>query len=337
MISLLKKIINYLLILFIMVLAFNCAEGKQEENNNEKGSEAEASFSGSDIQTPFVIDAQSRSRNETPEDYQIRVAGKNNVKNRTAVNFLYDLKGKLNNDGAVSEEVEFDKKGRKIKHVLYMGTNKINFIWLFKYDNNDNLVEFNSYDENNILLQKKVLSYNKVNKITESNEIYPTRNNQINYKYIYNESGLLIETKGNNSKGISTSEKRSYNSSDRIESILSLSHDGTVVSNNKLEYDNRGNIIKEIYKDSNNNEMITTYEGYNSPYPEQVNMPIQKKVYKYDSKGNVLLEMMYNSDGGRQYKYKNEYDEKGLITKRTRYDALDKPALIIKYEYSFYN
>ena len=36
-----------------------------------------------------------------------------------------------------------------------MGLNKINYTWEFKYDDNDNPVEFNSYDNKGILQLKK--------------------------------------------------------------------------------------------------------------------------------------------------------------------------------------
>ena len=71
-------------------------------------------------------------------------------------------------------------------------------------------------------------------------------------------------------------------------------------------------------------------------YPKEIQSPGRKKVFEYDENGNATVDIMFNNFGGRQYKFVNEYNKNGLVAKKTRYDALDKPALIIEYEYEYY-
>lgn len=328
-----NKIVNYLLILFMMTFVLNCAEGKQE-NIKDKG--LGVTVSEEEGEAYVNSDPAKRQPDETPEEYQLRIAGENNVKERTTINYLYDLKGNLMDEGGIAEEIEFDQKGRLIEHTVYRGLNKINYTWEFQYDKNDNLIGFKSYDRNNVLQLQKSMTYNNENKLTEAKEIYTTKGNEISYKYIYNNEGLLIETEASNTTGLESSEKREYNGQGKVEKILMLDQNGNVSAERKMEYSSKGNLTKEIITYPGRLEQVTTYGKYSGVYPKEIIATLQKKIFEYDGYGNVTVDIMYNSEGGRQHKYIIEYDDKGLITKKTRYDALDKPALVIKYEYEFY-
>lgn len=331
----LKQFLNYILILFVMAFALNCADSKQENKNEDNKNNAENLTSD----TPEIFapnnDPSARRNDETPEDYQLRIAGENNVKKRTTVNYLYDLNGNLMDEGGIAEEVEFDKKGRRLTHTVYRGIDKINYTWKFKYDDNDNLIEFESFDRNNVLQLKRNMTYNEAGKLIESKEIYTTKMNEINYIYNYNDEGLLINTIGTSSKGEKSSEKKEYNSEGKVSKIILIDQNGSVTAERTMQYNISGNISKEILKYPNQPEQVTTY-GYNGYYANEIITPLQKKVFEYNKNGNVTVDMMFNSAGGRQHKYIIEYDEKGLMIKKTRYDGKDKPALIIEYEYEFY-
>ena len=330
-----KNVKNYLMIVFILTFALNCADGKHEDSKKTMSNttlSAAPAEAGTEVQN---LDPEARRRDETPEDYQLRIAKENNVKKRITKNYLYDLNGNLT-EGAISEEIEFDKQGRRIEHVVYRGTNQINYIWKFKYDDNDNVVEFESYDRNNVLQLKKTMTYNNDNKVKDAKEIYITRGNEITYNYTYNDKGLLIRTEGKNSAGGVSSEEKEYNSDDKVRKIVMVDEASKNTAERMMEYDSKGNLLKETLKLSNQPEQVTTYSNYSGFYPGEIVAPIRKMVYEYDNRGNVTLDIMYNADGGRQHKFINDYDEKGLIVKRTRYDGRDNPALIIKYEYEFY-
>lgn len=333
----LKRTANILLIMFMMMFALNCAENKNKDSNTnlEKSDAVESVSSG--LHAGAVVDSSKRQADESPGDYQLRLAGENNVKERTTTNYLYDLKGNLMSQGGIAEIVKFDEKGRRIEHTVYRGINKINYSWIFKYDDSDNVIEFASYDRNNVMQLKKEMTYNRDNKLLTAKEIYPTKGKEINYTYTYNDDGLLVETKGVDETGGETIEKREYNSSGEVVKISIIGQNSDESAERDMEYDGSGNLIKETVKYSNGVEQVTTYDKYESVYAKEITGQIQKKSFEFDSNGNVTLDLMFNSEGGRQYKYINEYDENGLILKKTRYDAKDNPKLIIKYEYVYYN
>ena len=329
-----RPITNYLLFLFIMMFALNCAKNKSGDTKAEKSNNGIETVD--ELPADTVIDSSKRQADESPEDYQLRLAGENHVKKRTTVNYLYDLNRNLMGEGGIAEVVEFNKAGRRIEHTVYRGINKINYSWKFKYDNAGNVTEFASYDKNNVMQLKKDMKYNKENKLIEADELYPAKGKEINYTYTYNDKGLLVETKGTDTEGKETIEKREYNSFGKVAKISIIGQNSNETAERDMEYNSNGNLIKETVKYPNGIEQVTTYDKYTSVYPQEITTPIKKKTFEYNSSGNVTLDIMYNSEGGRQHKYIVEYDDNGLITKKTRYDGKDRPALVIKYEYEYY-
>lgn len=325
-----KKIVNTFLMLFIFTFAVNCAEEKKKEENNNKEIE----------KTPDSlitnVDPEKRKFNETQEEYQTRLAGVNKVKKRTTINYLYDLKGNLIPKGAVSEIIEYDNKGRRAVHIAYRSMMEINYKWEFKHDTNNNMTEFTSFDNFNRAQLKKTLTYDSGNKLIGTKEIYPATGNEVIYSYKYDDKGNLIETVGKTSEGKETSEKREYYEFGKVKKAeLIDKKEGKTLEQN-FHYDVKGNLIKEVMTYPNKREQVISYSDYFYIYPKEIQSPGRKKVFEYDENGNATLDIMFNSDGGRQYKFVNEFDKNGLVIKKTRYDALDKPALIIEYEYEYY-
>jgi len=324
-----KKIINIFLILFISAFAVTCAEDKKNDNNAKSDDDK--------IPDSLITDINPEKRkfDETLEEYQTRLAGKYNVKKRTTTNYIYDLNGNLIPEGAITEEIIYDNKGRRIEHIIYKRNLEINYKWNFGYDENNNMVEFSSYDNFGMMQLKKVSSYDENNKLITTKEIYTAKGNEINYEYKYDEKGNLIETSAL-TDGKKTSEIKEYNSFGKVKKVVMTDFNGNKSAEKNFEYDNKGNLIKEILKTSNNLEQVSTFSNYDYIYPGEINSGGQKKIYEYDENGNATLEIMYNSGGGRQYKFINEFDERGLALKKTRYDALDKPVLIIEFKYEYY-
>ena len=61
-----------------------------------------------------------------------------------------------------------------------------------------------------------------------------------------------------------------------------------------------------------------------------------KQEFKYDSRGNIVEEDLYDKDGFRQQKFVYTYDQRDLLVDKVRYDSEDRPFLFVKYEYEFY-
>lgn len=325
----LQKFLNFSLILFISTFAVYCAE----DNKNIKSDVPQIDKIPDSLITN--IDPDKRKFDETLEEYQTRLAGKYNVKKRTTTNFIYDLNGNLIPEGAVTEEIIYDKKGRRVEHIIYKRDLEINYKWNFNYDDNDNMTEFTSYDRAGVMQLKKIYVYNENNKVKTTKELYTAKGSEINYEYKYDEKGNLIETIAV-TDGNKSSEIKEYNSFSKVKKVMIIGVDKNKSAEKNFEYDNKGNLIKEILKNSNNAQQISTFSNYDYIYPGEINSAGQKKIYEYDELGNATLEIMYNSTGGRQYKFINEYNEQRLAIKKTRYDALDKPALIVEYKYEYY-
>ena len=167
-----------------------------------------------------------------------------------------------------------------------------------------------------ISLKKEILDIveNEIKSIDASDGSIKT---EVVYENEYDSAGKKIKNteyiiEGKNKKVLS---ELKYNENEILtEKIWYIYYQGDIISCVNLEeYDNQGNLLKEVITDSDGSS--------------------DQKEYEYDSRGNQIKYTHINRDGS-VYKEESEYDDKGNIIRWTRSTdgVTDKEE---KYEYGY--
>ncbi|MDR1346499.1 MAG: hypothetical protein LBK03_07360 [Bacteroidales bacterium] len=118
--------------------------------------------------------------------------------------------------------------------------------------------------------------------------------------------------------------------------------DNEMVQRMKYSYDERGRMVKEILcygKDS---------PEYGSHYVYENNLLVRQDVYDEDEfiytekifeyrDDKMFREIDFTEEGEKQYLIEQEFNDKGLLTKRIRHELLDKDRRTCLYEYDEYD
>ena len=215
---------------------------------------------------------------------------------------------KYNNKGCKIEEIEcrnyyskgviikvhtynyFDNKQNIIERRVYNPDGSLNYHEIYKYDDNNNMVEANSYKADKLSI-KVILKYDTKNNLIEESEYNPDGS-------LYSKSFYQYDNKGNRI------EKSTYGAN------------GDIESKNVFIYDNNNNLIGEKeenyyskYKSSYEYSYIYDLKGnkiiemYSSKYSTRNYNTI--KTYEYDEK-NRLIEYCDGNDNIEFFKYDNQ-------------------------------
>lgn len=189
-----------------------------------------------------------------------------------------------------------------------------------------NIVEETIYDIHNNIVEKSILTYNDKNQITRKSTNDIKNQREINLIYHYNSEGLNEKVEIN----VPPAEVNNY--------IM-------------LEYDNKGNKIKEIYHRGSDHSdyLINEYK-----YGEKYLLPVYRSTYNistgvrnnyilaYDSKGNLISTNNTTPDGKsvmnllHQY---NKFDSNGNWTEKLDFNGNSQeqfPVLITEREIVYY-
>jgi len=193
----------------------------------------------------------------------------------------------------------------------------------YKYDNNWNLVEVNSYDSSNVLITNSTYKYDKQgNEIESSSYLSGIRYYKVISKY---------DNKGN-----------------EIETIIFNRAPGsktTYKSRNTYKYDDKGNQveIKRYGSDgAYDSKVIYTYDDkghvveYNVYNPDG-SIRGAKQTNKYDDKGNMIEKNSLNPDGSYDHKRAYKYDERGNLIEWSWYKSDGTFDGKISYNYKYDN
>jgi len=216
-------------------------------------------------------------------------------------NLLFETSYEL--DGRFNYEYEYDKNGNIIKSVTYGVPGSMNYYCTYEYDENGNLLteysfrcnsvmdhiikyEYDKdekkikhyfYDDNSVIKNFKEYIYNQSGKLGKT-ICYDSDGKMIAYYiYTYNDYGKLIrKTRYNADSSISNYIEYEYRNYRLIRSTIYAlgEHSWHIVS----EYDEDGNIIKDLHYSDNEN--LSTYE-----------------IITYDGNGNEINWIRYNADG----------------------------------------
>ena len=210
--------------------------------------------------------------------------------------------------GKLAEEIIFDERGNRIKHITYKGSDVYDFV--YEYDENNRLLAMKSYNlDGDLMIEKKYL-YDEQGRNTGINEIdhYSSRNTKY-HRFTYEDS-LIVEK---------TIDNFRFNQ----------------IVDEKIKYDTLGYKIAE-YKSDPNGLVITTYYKHDDfGNISEIIAPYFKITFDFDDKGNVVTQELY-ADSSRQYKFIYEYDEEGLLLEKRRYDVKEKMIFKLVYEYEFF-
>lgn len=288
---------------------------------------------------------------------------KNNIQTQVQWNHKYE-KGKPQKKGYQNYSKKFDLNGNVIEET-YFKSGYVNKKLSYKYDNNENKVEFVNYrgSANEVIFKQNISYDNSARKIRE--ERYNGKDYQI-IKYTYDNKNRLIKTVrsdvfgeiehqrvfsySGNTCNISIIEGKSHkigkivNKYDNKNNIIeSAEYDKKGILKEQYYYIFDGNLViektkylfgkfhyKETYSYNSNNNLIKTIKE--QPKGEV----IDDHIYKYDSQNNLIEEEWYDNNPNENSKKTYFYNSKGILEKVEVYYSLYKYRIQYKYKYKFY-
>ncbi len=233
------------------------------------------------------------------------------------------------------EEVYFDEKGNRTKHIRYKSTSEVDLEYDFRYDSNGNLITMDTYDGYGNLRARKESKYDKNN-----NEILRKLQNsrnseEIKSEFQYDNQKRLIKTINYSQKSeIISTQYNEYDGDLLVKSIIKDVNDNQL-SEIIYEYNAEGYVIKET-KNSSKGVNVINYKYDSKGNLVEITDNETKRELKYDSNGNLIEDKLYLSDGTRQFRVTFSYYSNGLQKEEIRYSNDDNPAFVAKYEYEFY-
>jgi YD repeat-containing protein len=188
------------------------------------------------------------------------------------------------------------------------GEYKGKYYGTWEYDSNNNLLSYTVYNEAGEITEKTEYTYDSEGNvlteyedrglgICESEYSYDSNGNVISYiqyynsdlehitKYLYNDSGLLIQ-----------------------QTSTTYSDDGEETTESFFEYDENGNLVKESDTDGTYTEYV--YDTYGNLLTESASDGTVTE-YTYDENGNMLTDRRIDPDG--------------TVKRRTEYVVLEVP------------
>ncbi|MDH7603826.1 MAG: hypothetical protein QHH13_02900 [Melioribacter sp.] len=234
------------------------------------------------------------------------------------------------------EELFFDEKGYRTKHIRYKSTGDIDLSYEFKYDENGNLLYMDTYDGYGNLKGRRESRYNESNHEVLRKFLDDRSSGELRTEFYYNETNKLIKTISYTKKGTIASEQQNeYDGEFLIRSVIK-DGESNQISEITFEYDSDGYLIKEIQKGIQGNNVINyKYDSRGNLIEIKDNQTTREM--KYDSNGNLIEDKLYLSDGSRQFRITFSYYNNGLQKEEIRYTNDERPAFIARYEYEFYN
>ncbi len=202
----------------------------------------------------------------------------------------------------------------------------------YKYDENDNKIEYNDWNFDGSLKYKTTYKYDENGKMLEENHYYD--DGSLNYRtiYIYDNKLNNIERIGYKSDGsIESKSLYEYNNFGLEIEFKSFTSDGRLVFHTTNEYDKNGNNIE-------NKTLI-------SPFEKTIGIAKHKR----NNEGNIIQTTYYDLSGNLMDSFSYSYDDKGNPTNNTQYKYdrkgnwiekiefdENKPVFIIEREFKYY-
>jgi YD repeat-containing protein len=248
------------------------------------------------------------AQSEDLNDVSKLLINQNNVKAQTTFDYDY-INGKPAKKGTRSLSVKFDSRGNKIEEIGYKQNGSVHYVQTYSYDNASRMTDYSKYIGNRETLEYKIaIKYDgRGNKLIETgfNGTEAFRNT-----YTYDGRGNLTEI--------------IYYVGSRVDEKRKLTHHE---SNVEISVQNGGGV--QLYR------LVDTYDKKNLVQELQFDNKgniTRKMVYKYDAKGNQILEEKY-MNGKQVYKIDRDFDARGLLSEVYQENNGGTRFLSNKYKY----
>jgi len=287
---------------------------------------------------------EGRSNRLTKEQIEKENIIKYNIKSVTLTEHKIYVTGDMDITGSLNSFERFDLRGNILEELKYSSEDSIHFFYNYKYSSKGNILEKTKFDSIDSMETKSVFKYDNLDRNIIEEIDFGTDSKIISHKLNhYNQKGQLTQSdEFNNIEGIIKATKRLF------------------------KYDDRGNLIEEIYYPSdgvpytrilyayNKFDNLSTKTNYIKP-----NIVYKKTTYQYDENGHLLQEES-NEQGDRfreTYTYDKagkeiecvdlnpdgyseswtfQYDEKGNKITENYYNSNKEMLATYKYSYEYY-
>ncbi|NUN71198.1 MAG: RHS repeat protein [Bacteroidetes bacterium] len=284
----------------------------------------------------------------------------------TQTRFQYKF-GKVNPTGTPESQTRYDGKGNITRVTLYNPSDgKPSTVTSYLYDKNGNVIEEQVKKDENSL--KTIHRYNSRNDRIETVMYKADGAVDRKFSYIYDETGLLLETFGRLDDGkIFQRESFLYDGHGNITEYRNNLRKFTIA------YDRNGNIAAVVkyqrYFRSVDSIQYTVQERFAFDYDRYGN-PVEVRMFRADStvrsrtqymyseSGNLLSEKEYGADGkllftknmkydrnmnlveesgadrSLKFRHQYKYDSRGNRVEWTIYDQINEPVSLVKYAFN---
>jgi len=281
------------------------------------------------LAAPTISDglAQPSLRSSAAWSQTVDAAGKVGTEVRTSF-------ARFDRDGLFLEQVTFNQDGSVSQRV----TNT--------YNSTGCIIE-TSIDRTDGKSQVARTTYipDKENRVGEATSYAPDGSIFVQFTYAYNENNDLLEVitstpdRSVYSKVVSTydgngrlRDTRGYHS---VEEVLivrtAYDYDNQGNQREQIQYDGEGNVIaRSTFSYNRNGKLIKTISY------DQAGRLISETSYVYNAAGNNIEMVIANQIADLRTKVVYAYDENGRKIGETKYNKLDIPIDVIRYEYEYY-
>ena len=282
---------------------------------------------------------------------------------KTQTQWTHDyVDGKPSAKGNRSSVTKYDTKGNIIEVINYNDKGEVISVIVNQYDNRDNKVNFEQYQDNRkkLIQSRKIVYdangnktreygfdgatlYNNTFKYVENgklSEINYTLENVLVEKrmftYFGDKTEILIYDQNNN---LTFKQENIYNNKGLLVSEKKVGNKGNVVHTLDLQYNAAGDLIEEVRKradDKLDYQKLYEYDSKNRPIKEEtVNLDGTKFVsheYQYNNQGDLVLETWKKNEKTKEPSSKKiKYNSKGLYTEIECYFATYNLNSLYKY------
>jgi YD repeat-containing protein len=227
--------------------------------------------------------------------------------------YTYDSNGKLIEhvllyaveDVTEKRILKRDEKGRLIEEVKLYGDDEGERT-TYSYDENDNLVERNYFDEEGTFASKEVFKYDEKGSLSE--QIKYNSEEKIEERSVFsNPDEKTIEQKDYDEKNsLVTRTVLKFDETGKELSSEQTTPDGKLISGATTVYDEKGNATERHYKDFYSKTVRYQYDENNRCIMQELfdgnGLLMRKNIYGFDQDGNLVAEQTYEMDttrGGR--------------------------------------
>ncbi|MDX1699643.1 MAG: hypothetical protein R3250_03445 [Melioribacteraceae bacterium] len=268
------------------------------------------------------------------EDKELVKIKANSVKERRIFSRFTENVIKSGGKEVLAETIRFDIEGNKKEQYRFNSTS-VNVQWLYDYDEYGNLKSIEEYDGYQSLLKRTIYNNRSNGLLLDKREEMKKSNTY--YEYNYDDSLNLVSVNLFNNDRVLFSKYLYKYEEKKLDSVI-LYRNNLVSAKFLFEYDSQGRRKSESIISKQSPARVINYEYDDVGNLVLVdNKRLTKIEYTYNDNGDITEEKIYNSAGDFQSRTTFTYDlETGLLSEKTRYDGLDRPALEIRYEYDFY-